>query len=122
MRGTRPGTRVHQVVTTSPPPSCPRTGRTLAGSGQMEIESNSRRKQQMTRRGFLISTFAIVVALAAGISAANGSKQRTTAATLSGAGSSFVYPLVSTWEPAFKSASGIGVGYQPIGSGAGIKA
>jgi phosphate transport system substrate-binding protein len=88
----------------------------------MEIESNSRRKQQMTRRGFLISTFAIVVALAAGISAANGSTQRTTAATLSGAGSSFVYPLVSTWEPAFKSASGIGVGYQPIGSGAGIKA
>jgi len=76
----------------------------------------------MTRRGFLISTLAVVVALATGISAANGSAKRTTATTLNGAGSSFVYPLVTTWEPAFKSASGIGVGYQPIGSGAGIKA
>jgi phosphate transport system substrate-binding protein len=76
----------------------------------------------MTRRGFLISTLAIVVALAAGISAANGSAKRSTAASLNGAGSSFVFPLVSTWEPAFKSGSGISVNYQPIGSGAGIAA
>jgi phosphate transport system substrate-binding protein len=33
-----------------------------------------------------------------------------------------VFPLVSAWEPAFKSTSGITVGYSPIGSGAGIAA
>src|SRR5450759_822626 len=122
MRGAGLGTPVHHVVTTSPPPSCPRTGPALASSGQMEFESKPRRKQQMTRRGFLISTLAIVVALASGISAANGSAKRSTASTLNGAGSSFVFPLVSTWAPAFKSASGIGVNYQAIGSGAGISA
>jgi len=76
----------------------------------------------MTRRGFLISTLAIVAALAAGISAAQASVQRSTAATLNGAGSSFVFPLISTWAPAFKSATGNTVNYQPIGSGAGIAA
>ena len=76
----------------------------------------------MTRRGFLISTLAIVTALTAGISAAQASVQRSTATTLTGAGSSFVFPLVSTWEPAFKSATGNTVNYQAIGSGAGIAA
>jgi phosphate transport system substrate-binding protein len=76
----------------------------------------------MTRRGFLISTIAIVAALATGISAAQASVQRSTASTLTGAGSSFVFPLVSTWEPAFKSATGNTVNYQAIGSGAGIAA
>jgi len=78
----------------------------------------------MTRRGILISTLAVVTALVASISigTAQGSTQRSTAATLSGAGSSFVFPLVSTWAPAFKSSSGISINYQPLGSGAGIKA
>ncbi len=76
----------------------------------------------MTRRGFLISTLAVVAALATAVSTAQGSAKRSTAATLSGAGSSFVYPLVSTWEPPFKTASGITVNYQAIGSGAGIAA
>ncbi len=78
----------------------------------------------MTRRGFLISTLAVVAALVASISigTAQGSTKRSAATTLNGAGSSFVFPLVSTWEPAFKTASGISIGYNPIGSGAGIKA
>jgi len=76
----------------------------------------------MSRRGFLITTVAVVVALAAGISSASGSAKRSAAATLNGAGSSFVFPLVSTWEPAFKSASGTTINYQSVGSGAGIAA
>jgi len=76
----------------------------------------------MTRRGFLISILAVVTALAAAVSTAQGSAKRSTAASLSGAGSSFVLPLVSTWGPAFKSDSGITVNYQGIGSGAGIAA
>ena len=78
----------------------------------------------MTRRGFLITTLAVVAALVASISigTAQGSTKRSTATTLNGAGSSFVFPLVSTWAPAFKSASGISINYQPVGSGSGIKA
>ncbi|HEY5160319.1 MAG TPA: phosphate ABC transporter substrate-binding protein PstS [Gaiellaceae bacterium] len=76
----------------------------------------------MTRRGFLISTLAIVAALATSISTAQGSAKRSTATTLTGAGSSFVFPLVSAWTPALKSTSGISVNYQAIGSGAGISA
>ncbi len=33
-----------------------------------------------------------------------------------------MFPLVSAWEPAFKSATGNTVNYQPVGSGAGIAA
>ncbi|MHB8059510.1 MAG: phosphate ABC transporter substrate-binding protein PstS [Gaiellaceae bacterium] len=78
----------------------------------------------MTRRGYLISALAVVAALVASVSigTAQGSTKRSTATTLNGAGSSFVFPLVSTWAPAFKSASGISINYQPIGSGSGIKA
>jgi phosphate transport system substrate-binding protein len=80
--------------------------------------------EPMTRRGFLISTLAIVAALVASISigTAQGSTKRSTATTLSGAGSSFVFPLVSTWKPAFESASGISLNYQPIGSDRWISA
>lgn len=75
----------------------------------------------MTRRGFLTIALAAVAALTASISAAYGATSRSTA-TLNGAGSSFVFPLVSTWAPAFKSASGNTINYQAIGSGAGIAA
>jgi phosphate transport system substrate-binding protein len=63
-----------------------------------------------------------VVALAvvvAGATAAPTKKQDT---SLSGAGSSFVYPLVSKWIPALGSAYGYNVSYSPIGSGGGIAA
>ncbi len=76
----------------------------------------------MTRRGLLISTLAIVTALTTGVSTAYSSATRSSGATLSGAGSSFVFPLVSAWGPAFKSVSSITVNYNPIGSGAGIAA
>jgi phosphate transport system substrate-binding protein len=76
----------------------------------------------MTRRGFLISVLTVVAVFATTISTAQSSAKRSTAATLNGAGSSFVFPLVSAWEPALKSAGGITVNYNPIGSGAGIAA
>src|SRR5919204_595738 len=52
----------------------------------------------------------------AGISAAGTSRA---SATLKGAGSSFVAPLVAQWQANYKGAS---IEYNPIGSGGGIAA
>ncbi|WP_127903236.1 phosphate ABC transporter substrate-binding protein PstS [Solirhodobacter olei] len=43
------------------------------------------------------------------------------AADISGAGSSFIYPVFAKWGEAYKKATGIGLNYQSIGSGGGIK-
>ena len=42
------------------------------------------------------------------------------ATMLTGAGSTWVYPLVSKWAAAYAEQTGIQVNYQPVGSGAGI--
>jgi phosphate transport system substrate-binding protein len=43
------------------------------------------------------------------------------AADITGAGSTFIFPVLSKWADAYKKDSGNGVNYQSIGSGAGIK-
>jgi phosphate transport system substrate-binding protein len=43
------------------------------------------------------------------------------ASDLSGAGSTFVYPVLAKWADAYKKETGIGLNYQSIGSGGGIK-
>ena len=43
------------------------------------------------------------------------------AADISGAGSTFVYPLLAKWADTYKTATGNGLNYQSIGSGGGIK-
>src|ERR1700709_1963255 len=42
------------------------------------------------------------------------------AAEITGAGSSFVFPIVSKWAATYKGVSGNGLNYQSIGSGGGI--
>lgn len=44
-----------------------------------------------------------------------------TAADLTGAGATFPYPIYSKWAEGYKAATGIGLNYQSIGSGGGIK-
>jgi phosphate transport system substrate-binding protein len=56
--------------------------------------------------------------VAAGMVAASTS---AFAADITGAGSTFIYPVLSKWADAYKKDSGNGVNYQSIGSGAGIK-
>src|ERR1700748_2531794 len=56
--------------------------------------------------------------VAAGLVAASTS---AFAADISGAGSTFIFPVLSKWADAYKKESGSGVNYQSIGSGAGIK-
>jgi len=43
------------------------------------------------------------------------------AGSLTGAGSTWVYPLVSKWAAAYAQKTGVQVNYQPIGSGGGIQ-
>jgi phosphate transport system substrate-binding protein len=43
------------------------------------------------------------------------------ATDISGAGATFPYPIYSKWADAYKQATGIGLNYQSIGSGGGIK-
>jgi phosphate transport system substrate-binding protein len=43
------------------------------------------------------------------------------AADITGAGSSFAYPIYSKWAEAYKTKANVGLNYQSIGSGAGIK-
>jgi phosphate transport system substrate-binding protein len=57
--------------------------------------------------------------VAAGLLAASTISAR--AADITGAGSTFIYPVLSKWADAYKKQSGAGVNYQSIGSGAGIK-
>jgi phosphate transport system substrate-binding protein len=56
--------------------------------------------------------------VAAGLVAASTS---AFAADITGAGSTFIFPVLSKWADAYKKESNNGVNYQSIGSGAGIK-
>src|SRR5215475_10722409 len=56
--------------------------------------------------------------VAAGLVAASTSAY---AGDITGAGSTFVYPALAKWADAYKKATNIGLNYQSIGSGGGIK-
>jgi phosphate transport system substrate-binding protein len=56
--------------------------------------------------------------VAAGLVAASTS---AFAADITGAGSTFIFPVLSKWADAYKKETSSGVNYQSIGSGAGIK-
>src|ERR1700756_716683 len=43
------------------------------------------------------------------------------ATEITGAGSTFVYPILAKWAAAYKTETGSSVNYQSIGSGGGIK-
>jgi len=60
----------------------------------------------------------IRIIAAAGLVAASTS---AFAADITGAGSTFIYPVLAKWADSYKKESGDGVNYQSIGSGAGIK-
>src|SRR3954451_5918633 len=43
------------------------------------------------------------------------------AVDISGAGATFPYPIYAKWADAYKTQTGVGLNYQSIGSGGGIK-
>ena len=65
-----------------------------------------------------LTTFALTAAFAlTGVAATSGAL----AADISGAGATFPYPIYAKWADAYKKETGIGLNYQSIGSGGGIK-
>src|ERR1700692_5119319 len=50
-----------------------------------------------------------------------GMSLAATAADISGAGATFPYPIYAKWADAHKKLTGVGLNYQSIGSGGGIK-
>jgi phosphate transport system substrate-binding protein len=56
-----------------------------------------------------------------GLSAALLSVSAAYAGDITGAGATFPYPVYAKWAEAYKTQSGIGLNYQSIGSGGGIK-
>jgi len=59
----------------------------------------------------------VLLASAVALSVSTG----TMAAEMTGAGSSFIYPVLAKWAEAYKAKSGNSLNYQSIGSGGGIK-
>jgi len=53
---------------------------------------------------------------------AGAASARSSAGTLSGAGSSLVAPLISQWQTDYQGKTGVNIQYNPIGSGGGIAA
>ncbi|ESK38681.1 phosphate ABC transporter, phosphate-binding protein PstS [Acinetobacter nectaris CIP 110549] len=66
-----------------------------------------------TKRLFKSSLLALLAPLALSVSVAQ-------AAEITGAGSTFVYPVLSKWSAAYNTKTGNKVNYQSIGSGGGI--
>ncbi|GJG89061.1 phosphate-binding protein PstS [Gemmatimonadetes bacterium T265] len=64
---------------------------------------------------------ALAVAACGGKSDANSSGAAAGGADLTGAGSTFAYPLYSRWASDYAAKAGVKVNYQSIGSGGGIR-
>ncbi|MDG4903557.1 MULTISPECIES: phosphate ABC transporter substrate-binding protein PstS [unclassified Mesorhizobium] len=65
-----------------------------------------------------IRSAAVAIAMAA---ASTLSLSAAMAADISGAGATFPYPIYAKWADVYKKETGIGLNYQSIGSGGGIK-
>jgi phosphate transport system substrate-binding protein len=63
-----------------------------------------------------------LLTLAVAIAAVPAAGARNSATVINGAGSTFVFPLVSTWTPALGTAFDYTIQYSPVGSGGGIQA
>lgn len=75
----------------------------------------------LSRKTIALIGALIITALAAA-SGAGAKSDRSTAGSLTGAGSTFVTKLVQAWIPKVDSAFGLKITYGPIGSGGGVNA
>src|ERR1051326_361937 len=70
--------------------------------------SNLRRKPTMLKKTLAVAAFAATFSLPA-------------LADITGAGATFPYPIYAKWADAYRKQTGVGLNYQSIGSGGGIK-
>jgi phosphate transport system substrate-binding protein len=80
-------------------------------------------KTPSTRSGprrLLAITAVGALALVAAVSPGQAASSHSTGGSLTGAGSTLVYPLVSQWGADYQSTAGVGITYGAVGSGAGI--
>jgi phosphate transport system substrate-binding protein len=68
-----------------------------------------RRKKALTSLYTMLAGAAVAAAMAPAL-----------AADISGAGSTFAYPIYSAWGAAYQKETGVGLNYQPVGSSDGI--
>ncbi len=78
------------------------------------------RNGKLVRMTLVAAAAAAVAALA--VATAGAASAKSTGASINGAGSTFVAPLVQAWVSPVKSARGITLNYSAIGSGGGIAA
>src|SRR3990172_2001097 len=78
----------------------------MSGNGEQSMQAE------------FVQRFVSGAALALGLAAA---PVAWAAANITGAGATFPYPLYSKWAEAYKAKTGVGMNYQSIGSGGGIK-
>src|SRR5213079_787237 len=74
------------------------------------------------RRRRILKHFVALTAIAIAAVFTTSAAATSKGVTLKGAGSTFVSPLVQTWQQPYESATGVHVDYNPIGSGGGIQA
>jgi phosphate transport system substrate-binding protein len=70
-------------------------------------------------QGLVLVLSALIVTLSG--CSQSSSPQHSASANISGAGATFPYPIYSKWADAYKQQTGVGLNYQSIGSGGGIK-
>ena len=106
--------RVHHSVTAPVTARQPTATRCRVAAGPVNRPYAPRDKERTSmKRG--LSLIAAVLALLATVA---GAGAKSTDTTITGAGSTFVSPLVSVWTPALGSAFGYTLQYSAVGSGA----
>jgi phosphate transport system substrate-binding protein len=85
-----------------------------------------KKEKQMPRNGKLVR-ICLVAAAAAAVAAvpvvtAGRASARTMSGSVTGAGSTFVAPLVTKWQAPVRSQLGLQLNYNPVGSGGGVSA
>lgn len=74
-------------------------------------------KERKNVRDTISTSVRLATVLAVGLLAANASR----AEDITGAGATFPYPIYAKWADAYRTKTGVGMNYQSIGSGGGIK-
>ena len=75
---------------------------------------------KLTATKGLVPVTVVVLALVATAAAGARPDRSLTGGSLTGAGSTFVFPLMSQWTTAYQTAAGVTITYGSVGSGAGI--